>query len=235
MTMLQKLLSAIVVVLAVNFIGMVVAAALLAQKAALDREKIQAVRDVLFPPAETEASEAPDDADAAEPPAEPTPMEQLMTLLDAQSGKPTEKRVEDLQQTFDQRTLALTRARRELDDLRRQLDLASGQLLQEREQFEASRKEWQDAVVNAADRARDKGFADALELYQELPAEQTKGIFMQIEEEVVLQFLQAMDPEAAARILREFENEAETQKLRSILEQMRMGDPVANSFVPGQP
>lgn len=231
MTVLQKIFSAIVIVLAINFIAIAVAAALLAQKAGLDREKVQAVREILFPPPDPDESDPADSAAATQIP-EPTPMEQLMALLDAQSGKPTEERVEDLQQTFDGRTVALTRARRELDDLQRQLDIASRRLLEQRTAFESSRQEWEQAVVDAAERSRDKGFADALQLYSQLPARQTKDIFLQLEEEVVLQFLQAMDPQPAAKVLKEYKTDAEIQKLRSLLEEMRKGDPVANAFVP---
>lgn len=226
MKMLQKLTSAVVVVLAVNFIGMAIAAALLAQKTGVDREKLVAIREILFPREEDDTAE--EAVDAAEPP-EPTPMEQLLTLLDAQAGKPTEARVDDLQQTFDQRTAQLTRARRELADLQRQLDIASSRLVEERETFEATREEWEQAATEAEERARDAGFADALALYQQLPAKLTKDIFLQLEEEIVLEFLRAMDGQTAARIIREFKSDAETQKARSILERMRQGEPIANS------
>ncbi len=225
MNALRTLWNLIVVVLALNFVGMALALALVAQRAHLDRAKIAEIRRVLFPPEEPEAE--PDEVEVEPPP--PTPMEQLIALLDAQSGKPTEQQVEDVRQAFDQRAAALDRARRELMDRQRLADAAAEKLLEERAAFARERAAWEQEVAAARDRAQDEGFQQALALYQQIPAKQVKDIFLQLEDEVVLGYLREMDTRLAAKILKEFKTATETARARTILEQLRQGDAAAAS------
>lgn len=225
MNALRKLLNLTVVVLAINFIGMAVAAMLLAQRADLSREKLSQVKQILFPSEETPAVDEPKPAE----PAEPTPMEQLIALLDVQAGKSTEQRVRDVRETFDERAVVLGRARRELVDRQRQIDAATQKLLQERSEFESRRQAFETAVATAADRANDEGFRTTLTLYEQMPAKQTKEIFLQLENQTVLAFLVAMEPRTAAKVLKEFKTDPEIQKITDILELMRQGDPAATS------
>ena len=222
---IQKLLSLVAVVLALNFVAMAIAGVMVAQRAGLDRQKIGQIREILFPPEVSATKEVQEPAETSEP----TPMEQLIALLDAQTGKPTEQRVQDIQHTFDQRTVDLARMRRELSDLRNQIEIASRRLLDERQAFMTERDVWQDAVDSARRLAQEEGFADALALYTQLPSKQTKDLFLQLDEETVLRYLRAMDVTAAAKVLREFKSEPETTKAAAILELMRQGNIAATA------
>ena len=221
MNALKKLVSVGVTVLAINFLGMAVAAVLLAQRAGVDRAKLAQVRDVLFPPA---ADEAPAEAAPTTEPAEPTPMQQLVSLLDAQSGKPTEQRVADVRESFDARQAALGRAGREVGDREQQVRAATQDLMQQRRAFEASRDAWAAQVAAAGERAKDDGFRDSLALYQQMPPKQAKAVFLNLEDETALQYLRAMDARAAGKILKEFKSPEETLRVKALLERMRAGD-----------
>jgi len=69
--------------------------------------------------------------------------------------------------------------------------------------------------------ASDQGFQDSLSLYQTLPAKQVKTIFMGLEDATVIQYLQAMESRAAAKITREFKTTEESERLKRLLERMR--------------
>ena len=232
MSAARKLFSLLVVVLALNFLGMAVALAMLAQRAQLDRVKLAQIKDVLFPPSQQPA-EAADAAEPAPPP-EPTPMEQLMALLDAQAGKPVEARVTELRETFDDRAAALARAARELADRQRLADAAAKRLADDRTALEQERAAWAEQVADAVKRAADAGFRQSLTLYEQMPPKQAKAVLLLLDDEVALSYLRAMDPRAAGRLLKEFKDGPETEKVKTLLELMRQGDPATAAAAMGE-
>lgn len=219
MNVLKKLVLVLIVTLAINFVALAAAAAMLAQKAQLDREKIEQVRDVLFP-----STEEPAEPEATAEPPEPTPMEQLLALLDAESGHGAEERVESVSRTVDSRFVTLSRIRRELADRSRQLDVAATKLANEREAFDAEVETWQGEMEAAIARASDEGYQKTLELYEQLQARQVKDLFLGLKDDVVLAYLRDMDPAAAAKVLKEFKTDEEADRVRRILEMMRRGE-----------
>ena len=221
MNAIKKLFAASVAVLAINFVAMLVAGAMLAQRAGVDRAKIEAVRDVLFPP-ETPVVVEPA-AESVEPDL-PTPMQELVALLDAQAGKPPEARVSDVADALDARTAALARDRRELADREAQVLAATRKLAQERAAFEAESKAWTEAVAAAQARAGEAGFAESLALLTAMPAKQAKGVLAECDDEAALRYLRAMEPRTAAKVLKEFNTPLETRRVSEWLEQMRQGD-----------
>jgi Mg/Co/Ni transporter MgtE len=67
----------------------------------------------------------------------------------------------------------------------------------------------------------DKGFQDALALYQTLPPKQVKDTFKSMDDAVVVQFLQAMQPRTATKILKEFKTSDEQDRATKLLEKLR--------------
>jgi flagellar motility protein MotE (MotC chaperone) len=67
----------------------------------------------------------------------------------------------------------------------------------------------------------DKGFQDALALYNTMPAKQVKDIFKTMDDSLVVQFLQAMEPRTATKILKEFKTLEEQDRLAKIMEKLR--------------
>ena len=221
MNFFKKIGSVLVVTLALNCVALLVAAAMLAQKAGLDGEKIAEVRGVLFPEPEPE-----EPADSAEEPAEPTAAEQLDALLaDASGVEPAE--VGDASAKLDARAADLERALREVADRRRQVEAATRELAGERTAFEAERAAWRRRVERAADAAGDAGFAESLAVYESLPARQVKALFDGLGDAAVLAYLRAMEPRLSAKVLKEMRTPDEQERARRILELMRAGDPAA--------
>ena len=73
--------------------------------------------------------------------------------------------------------------------------------------------------------ATDKGFQDSLSLYQTLPGKQVKTIFMGLDDETVVRYLQAMPPRTSAKIVKEFKSPDETDRIQRVLERMRQSQP----------
>ena len=219
MTLVKKLLAVLTITLALNFVALAAAAAMIAQKAQLDRDKIAQIKDVMFPA--EEADEEPTDAT----PPEPTPMEQLLAILDAEAGRGTEDRIDTVSRTVDERLVLSSRTKRELQDRLRQLDVASRRLTRDREQFEQEESAWTQQVELAAARAADEGYQKSLELYEQLQARQVKDLFLGLTDDVILSYLRDMDPALAGKIVKEFKTDDEQTRIRAILEQLRAGDP----------
>ncbi len=233
MKALNKLTLALVVTLAINFVGLIVAAGMVAQKSGLNGDKIEELKAVLFPPpAEPELEEEVE-------PDEPTPMEELLAMLDAQSGKPAADRVASFEHELDARNARLARQKRELADRMRLLDTASNQLATDRDQLAEQVTDWEERRTTAEARLTDEGFLTTLRLYESLPAAQAKKVIAGLDEEIALAFLKAMEPRTAGKILREFDGDDETEQLRRLLEGMRQGvaagaqDPDADPITAG--
>ena len=213
---MKKLLTVISGVLALNFLVLVGALGYLRANGKIDREKVMAVKDILFP-------KPVEDAAPTTQPAGPTTRQfvQLEELLAQQSGRPATEQVDFLQQTFDAQMAHLDRRQRELADLQKQVDLAKEQLARDRGVVDTQRKELETREQQAARLASDKGFQDSLALYKSMPGKQVKAIFMTLDQQTVQQYLQAMEPRAATKIVREFKSPEEQAFIQKVMERMR--------------
>ena len=73
----------------------------------------------------------------------------------------------------------------------------------------------------AARLASDQGFQDSLNLYNSMPAAQVKRVFAGLDDQTVTTYLEAMQPRTAAKIIKEFKSQDETDRIQHILERMR--------------
>ena len=184
---MKRLWNVFVLTLAVNFFAVAVAVAYLYNDGRLDRQRVGAIKALLYPP--------PVPPPAASQPSEkqkPEPVLKLAELLEQRSGLSTSEQLLFLQQTFDARMAELDRRQRELGDLQRQVDLANATLARDRAALEAEKARVAEREQLAARLANDKGFQDSLELYKSLPAKQVKAAFMTMDDETVKRYLQAM-------------------------------------------
>lgn len=227
---MKKLLNVIVLTLAMNFLILAGGVAWLHQTGRLDRAKVLAIRDVLF----AEPSERIEQP-ATTQPAEPSsgmsqPILRLEELLAKTTGRSATEQVQFLQQTFDAQMTLLERRERELNDLQRQVELARRQLARDREQFEQDHAALAAREEQATRLAADEGFQTSLQLYSTLPPKQVKAIFMSLDDASVMNYLQAMEPRVAARIVKEFKTPDELARVQRVIEKLRRPDaPVASA------
>ena len=214
---MKKLIDVIVLTLAVNFLAAIGGVGWLWQQGRLDRQRIVAIRQILFPA-------SPEQSPATQPSAEPTsqPTLKLDELLAKAAKRTATEQVEFIQHAFDAQMALLDRRQRELNDLQRQVELARQQLARDLESLQMRQQQLAAREQQANRLASDKGFQDSLALYSTMPARQVKTVFMGLDDQTVMNYLQAMPSRTAGKIIREFKSPEETTRIQSILERMRL-------------
>ena len=103
-----------------------------------------------------------------------------------------------------------------------------GTIKTDREKLDALQKKLeaqqskQDARAKAqAKEAEDKGFQDSLALYNSMQPKQVKEVFATLDDPTVMKYLRAMDPSRAAKIIKEFKSQVETERVQRIMEMIR--------------
>jgi hypothetical protein len=226
---MKKLIAVLVLTLALNFLAVAGGVGWLWQSKHLDHDKITAIKEILFPPPATqpttqEVAQAPD--------ATTQPTLRLEELLAKESGHSATEQVEFIQHTFDAQMVQLDRRQQELEDLKRQTDLAQDQLVRDRAALQADRAALVAQQQQQASLASDKGFQDSLNLYSALPSKQVKAIFAGMGDDEVMNYLRAMEPRSAAKIIKEFKTPEETVRIQQILERMRQAPPATAPSMP---
>lgn len=212
---MKKLFQVIVLLLAINFLAVAGGVGWLYRSGHLDRAKLLEVKKLLFPPPAVETPTTQ--------PLDPTtqPSLRLDELLARASGRPAGEQVEFIRQTFDVQVAQLDRRERELADLQRQVELAKQQAASDRAKLETEQKEVASKQVQATKQAGDKGFQDSLQLYSSMPAKQVKQVFLTLGDDVVQRYLESMEPRTASKIIREFKQPEELERIQRVLERMR--------------
>src|SRR5688572_9480400 len=223
---MKKLINVIVMVLAINFLAVAGGGVYLHQAGRLDKEKVHAIGQILFPPPKpAEPTTQPSERDGATT----QPILRLEQLLAQHAGRPAGEQVEYIQRSFDAQMAQLDRRHRELGDLQRQIDLAKQQMERDRAMLGKSQTELVAKQDEAARLATDKGFQDSLALYNSMPSKQVKAIFLTLDDASVVRYLQNMQPRIASRIIKEFKTPDEVRRIKGILEQMSGGATTAAS------
>jgi hypothetical protein len=222
---MKKLFNVLVLTLAVNFLAVAGIVGWMVQTKKLDREKVHAIKEMLFPkPApEAPATQPSDQAPTTQP------IMRLEELLAKSTGRSASEQVEFIQHTFDAQMALLDRRQRELIDLQRQVELSKQQEAKDRSALDSQKKALNAREQEAARLASDKGFQDALQLYNTMPAKQVKQVFMGLDDATVMNYLQAMQPRTAAKIIKEFKAPDETDRIKKILEKMRLAQANADT------
>ncbi|HLL91112.1 MAG TPA: hypothetical protein VK324_17565, partial [Tepidisphaeraceae bacterium] len=217
---MKKLLNAILAVLAMNFLVAAGGVGYLVKTGALDREKVTAIKALLFPPPPPPGDPTTQPVASADDPTT-QPALRLEELLRAKAGVTAGEQVDFIRQTFDAQAVQLDRRRRELQDLQRQVDLAKAQVARDRQQLDEQRASLREREQRETALASDKGFQDSLTLYQVMPGKQVKTIFMALGDDVVIRYLQAMPASGAKKIIKEFKSPEEVARIQSVMEKMR--------------
>jgi hypothetical protein len=216
---MKKLFSVLTALLAINFLAVAGGVGYLVQSKKLTKDSIAKIKDIVFAPADHGAPTT----QPTEPKGDPTtrPALRLEELLARKSGQTATEQVQFIQQAFDSQMAVLDRRTRELHDQKALIDKASAQLSKDRQDLERRQAELSDKQKEATRLAEDKGFQDSLALYNALPGKQVKTIFMTLDDTIIQQYLQAMEPRSATRIVKEFKSPEELARIQKVLERMR--------------
>ena len=219
---MKKIWNVLVLTLAVNFLALAGAIGYLYKTKKLDKEKVHAIREIVFPTtAPSSATTQPSDGAATQPTLN------LDELLKAHAGLPAAEQVQMIQRAADFRMAELERRHREVTALHDLVKNAEAKLKSEREAFERQRAALENREQEAARLASDKGFQDALKLYGTMKPKQIKDVFAGLPDDVVVRYLRAMEPRVASKILKEFTTPAEVQRVQMLMERVRAAEAAA--------
>ena len=214
---MKKLFQVLALTLALNFLAIAGGVGWLYSSKKLDREKVIAIKDILFPVPVPE--EPPVELQTADPTTQP--ILKLEELLAAKSGATATEQVQFITNAFTAQMAQLDRRQRELNNQQDQVDRAKEQLARDRKALVTDREALTAREQQARALESDRGFQDTLALYTSMPAKQVKSIFMDLDDATVVQYLQAMEERTAAKIIGQFKTPEETQRIQKILELMR--------------
>lgn len=220
--MIKRLLTAVSAVLALNFLVVLGGVGWLYRGGHLDRQKLTAIRQLLFPPENAAATQPSDLAGAST-----QPTLKLDELLAKSTGRSTTDQVQFIQHAFDSQSAEMDRRQLELRNLEQQVETARVQLAKDRAALVQQQKVLDDRAQEANKLAVDQGFQNSLELYNAMPAAKAKTIFMSLDDDTVARYLQAMQPRTATKIINEFKTPDELTRIEKVLEKVRLSQAAA--------
>lgn len=225
---MKRLFDTLVLLLALNFLIAAGGVGWLVKSGRLNKKKFAEVKKIIFPATHPSTQPATLATDAESAGSVPTtePSVRVDALLAQASGRSAVEQVEFLHQSFDIEVAQLDRRQRELADVQQQVELAKVQLARDRQQLEQDRAALINQQQQQARQAADQGFQDSLQLYESLPPRQVKTLFMSMNDDDVVQYLRAMEPEQAAKIVKEFKTPEEADRIEKVLEKIRQPAPV---------
>jgi hypothetical protein len=120
-------------------------------------------------------------------------------------------------------------SRRRLQDektiLLGQLAAATSELDQQRSELERTRTQWENAVRTDRQRKTDEQFLQTIKQYEQVPPKQGKKMIAELvsrdQFDMAVAYLDAMNPRAASKILREFKTDSEIALATQLLEELR--------------
>jgi len=209
----------------VHILGLAGFVGFLAGTDRINAERVELVRDTfMLTVAEEQAEEEELAAVAAD--AESTD-ERVATASDIDDPAPVSV-AERLAQERAQNEATLRqieRTRKEVEDLRRNLKLAQERVQKQHDQLMAEKKAVEEKLTQIEQRLNDEGFKKAVQLYEALPAKQTKQMFVKLigegQIEQVVMYMEAMESRKAGGVMKEFKSEADLAMAVDIAERLR--------------
>ena len=119
----------------------------------------------------------------------------------------------------------LERLKRDIQDLQRTNELARRLLAEERAKLDTDRKAFQDALIAEKKKREDEDFQQAVKMYEQLRAKQSKEMFQQLmaqqKTDQVLDYLAAMQLRNSAAVLKEFKTAPEIAQATELVQRLR--------------
>ncbi len=218
---MKRLLTVLSATLALNFLLAVGGIAYLYKTGKLDDAKIKTIRELVMHPAtQPVATTQPIERD---PTTQPTLA--LENMLSKVVGRPAGEQVEFMQRTFDSQMAILDRREQNLKSIQNGIDTDLKKLKEARDLLEADRTKFTAAQAQQNKALTEQGFQDTLNLYITMPSKQVKTIFMTMDDDLMTQYLRAMEPRTAAKIVKEFKAGEEVGKITRVMDKMRQPAP----------
>ncbi|HVS70109.1 MAG TPA: hypothetical protein VHQ47_02525 [Phycisphaerae bacterium] len=207
----------------------------------LDGAKAHAIADLLRhqgePPALREKL-----ADILDPkPAATAPATQSAATQSSDGDIPlaasAQDRLDFARQAMEQERLRLETQAQDLQHRQELLEREQAAFAQKVDALEKDKKDFDARVAAASTKTKDDNFQKSLALYDQMKPDQIKEIFVGMQPDVVADFLLAMDPSRAGKIIGEFQTDQEQKYIASVLELIRTRgtDSASASATPAKP
>ncbi len=216
---MKALSTAIIIVLVVHGLALIGLASYLLGTGRLSKDRLEQAREMfaLSVEAEREQKEK-EEAEAAEQAAEQAANQPGVFASTADRLAESEERNEILLRQLE-------RTRRDIESLTQNLNLTRKRMREEREQTKLAREAFDQKLKGVTERLDDEGFQKTVALFEQLPAKQVKGMFVELmaqgQTEQVVTYLEAMQPRVAAAVLKEFKAGSELQAAVELTERLR--------------
>jgi flagellar motility protein MotE (MotC chaperone) len=223
---MKKILTFLALLCVLNLLATAGLVGYLAATDRLDMPKLHTIADLLRHKGSPErlreqASEIIEPPPATAPATAPASRPALADVGLERGPVTAQERLDYARQAMEQERLQLEN---EAQDLRHRQEL----LLQLQAQVEAklrkieeTKKAFEDELAKASSKDNDAGFQKTLALYSELKPKQVKDLFVGMQPDVVVRFMQAMPPDQAAKIIIEFKTLEEKAFINGVLERLR--------------
>ena len=211
----------------VSFLAVIHLLALLAfvgwlwQSGRLSGERVQNIRALL---AMTIADENERQLQAAAE-AEQARLDVLAASRRENPPLPAAEHIDAVYSLREQQQRTIDRLDDEKNLLLAQLDRISREYDEAQTSFLEQRRQWYASVESERKRKEDEQFQQALKLYESVPAKQARDMLLKLVEDGEMKqavaYLDSMNTRAAAKILREFKTEPQTELAKQLLEELR--------------
>lgn len=212
----------------VSFLAVIHLLALLAfagwlwQSGRLSGDRIETIRSMLAMTIAEEQDQAL--KDAAE--AEKQRLDALAAARRENPPMPAAHQIDAINTVREQQQRSLDRLEDEKKLLLAQLDRISRDYDASKASFLAQQRAWYDSVESERKRREDEQFKQTLKLYESIPAKQARDMLLKLVAddggmEQAVEYFDAMNPRAAAKILREFKSDPQTELAKELLEELR--------------
>jgi flagellar motility protein MotE (MotC chaperone) len=226
---MKKILSILNMIAILTFLMLVGLLAYLAGTGRLDKEKAQTVLDlirhqgtpaglrdqvygVLVPT--TATAPAPASAPAATPGTD-----------DAPTAASASDRIEYAREAMEQEQLRLEHEAQELQRRQQLLDQKRSEIDAKLAELDSQKKAFQQQAAATQAAGQSEAFAKSLDLYNELKPKQVKDLFIVLPPGDAAEYLKAMDPSSAAKIIAEFKTPEERSYIATVLDKIRTAAP----------
>jgi hypothetical protein len=218
---MKRLWTIISFIAVVNLLSLLLFGGWLWHSGRLDVDRINRVRDLLAMTIVEEQAAAEERAAQAER----EQAEAAERAWEANPPLPSAAHVQQASLASDQADQAMRQVRDETVRLQEQLDRRAAELDQREQTFQAARDAWLSSIEQEKSRRSDEQFLQTVKQYETAPAKIAKEWMTRLIDEggrdQVVAYLDAMNPRAASKILREFKTEKEAALATELLEELR--------------
>ncbi|HVX84242.1 MAG TPA: hypothetical protein VH253_05450 [Phycisphaerae bacterium] len=223
---MKKIASFLTLLAIFNLLAIAAVAIYLSATNRLDGAKARAIGDLLRhqgePPALREKlADILDPKPAATAPATQTAASQSAPDADIPLAASAQDRLDFARQAMEQERLRLETQAQDLQHRQELLEREQAAFAQKVDALEKDKKDFDARVAAASTKTKDDNFQKSLALYDQMKPDQIKQIFVGMPPDVVANFLLAMDPSRAGKIIGEFQTDQEQKYIASVLELIR--------------